>query len=85
MVAALEEAAETPEERRAAQAAAVRSVMEQLHSENRFGALRSNTAAAVTQSSVPFPHGVQPRVYAYLVSVYTENTDKSPAPDCGLQ
>ncbi|CAL8468190.1 g7729 [Coccomyxa elongata] len=49
----IEEAAENPEERRAAQAVAVRDVLEQMHSENRFGALRSDTAAAPAQSSGP--------------------------------
>ena len=60
MVAELEEAAKTPEDRRAAQAVAVRDVMEQLHSENRFGALRSDTAAAAAGSSGPSLPGVQP-------------------------
>ncbi|BDA42121.1 probable exosome component 10 at N-terminal half [Coccomyxa sp. Obi] len=57
-----EEAAETAEERRAAQAAAVRDVMEQLHSENRFGALHSDTAAAAAQSSRPSSRGAAQEV-----------------------
>lgn len=63
MVADIEEAAQNPEERRAAQAVAVRDVLEQMHSENRFGALCSDTAAAAAQSSGPSSHGVQPYIH----------------------
>ncbi len=63
----------TPEEARAAQAASVREVMDQLRSENRFEVLQAGGSAAVAAHGGSLaPHGVLPTLRLYCFAEKTQ-------------